>query len=142
MLKNYLDRAIEALNRLIELTQMDIDDIKVAKHPEMFERVKEKEEMLEKFESHKALIDREILKIAQANPGSSLEDLLNEEIQERLAQLREKLEELQEINRHYARFVITVGEFYNTLYEEMFPVEKDGYTGRNTKLAALIEVRV
>jgi len=142
MLKEYLDKAIEALNRLIELTQMDIDDIKVAKHPEMFERVKEKEEMIEKFESHKALIDREILKIAQAKPGSSLEDLLDEEMQERLAQLRTKLEELQEINRHYARFVITVGEFYNELYEEMFPVEKDGYTGRNTKLAALIEVRV
>jgi DNA repair exonuclease SbcCD ATPase subunit len=142
MLKGYLDKAIESLNRLIELTQMDIDNIKDAKHSEMFERVKEKEEMIETFESQKALIDREILKIAQANPGSSLEDLLEEEIKERLAQLREKLEELQEINRHYARFVITVGEFYNELYEEMFPVEKDGYTGRNTKLAALIEVRV
>jgi hypothetical protein len=58
-----------------------------------------------------------------------------------LGQLREKLEKLQEINRRYARFVIVVGEFYNALYEEMLPVEKDGYTGRNLKTASLIEVR-
>jgi hypothetical protein len=93
------------------------------------------------FENRKALIDNEINNLVKANPNSEMDELLDEEVRQRLNTLREKLEELQELNRYYARFVITVGEFYNALYEEMLPIEKDGYTGKNAKLASLIEVR-
>ncbi|WP_300360932.1 hypothetical protein [Hydrogenimonas sp.] len=141
MLTHYLDKAAEDLQTLIDLTQKDIDDIKAARHQALFDRIKTKEHTLVTFENRKALIDNEIGNLIKANPDSEMEDLLDEEVQQKLSLLREKLEELQALNRYYARFVITVGEFYNTLYEEMLPIEKDGYTGKNAKLASLIEVR-
>jgi FKBP-type peptidyl-prolyl cis-trans isomerase (trigger factor) len=141
MLKHYLEKAIEDLETLSELTQQDIEDIKAARHNAMFERIKTKEHTLLTFENRKSLIDHEIANIIKANPDSDMETLLDDEIKHYLATMRDKLERLQEINRRYARFVITVGEFYNTLYEEMLPVEKEGYTGRSTKTASLIEVR-
>lgn len=141
MLTHYLDKAAEDLQTLIDLTQKDIDDIKAARHQALFERIKAKEHALVTFENRKALIDNEIGNLIKAHPDSEMEDLLDEEVQRKLSVLREKLEELQALNRYYARFVITIGEFYNTLYEEMLPVEKDGYTGKNAKLASLIEVR-
>ncbi|WP_201353120.1 hypothetical protein [Hydrogenimonas urashimensis] len=141
MLNHYLDKAAEDLQSLIDLTQMDIEDIKAARHDAMFERIKTKEHTLVTFENRKALIDNEISNLVKAHPDSEMEDLLDATIRQKLSVLREKLEELQALNRYYARFVITVGEFYNTLYEEMLPVEKDGYTGKNAKLASFIEVR-
>ena len=141
MLIHYLDKATEDLETLIDLTKKDVDDIKAARHDVMFERIKTKEHILVTFENRKALIDNEINNIVKANPDSEMEELLDEEVRQKLVTLREKLEELQGLNRYYARFVITVGEFYNALYEEMLPIEKDGYTGKNTKLASLIEVR-
>ncbi len=141
MLEHYLESATRELETLIELTAMDIEDIKRARHESMFERIRTKEHALVAFESNKTLIDRSIAQIVEKNPNSDLEKLLPERTKEQLTGLREKLETLQELNRHYARFVITVGEFYNALYEEMLPIEKDGYHGKNAKLAALIEVR-
>jgi chromosome segregation ATPase len=142
MLTHYLEKAVQDLQTLIDLTQMDIEDIKAARHEAMFGRIEKKEDTLNAFERRKAQIDNEIANLMKSHPESEMEELLDEEVRQGLATLREKLEELQTLNRHYARFVITVGEFYNALYEEMLPVEKDGYTGRNAKLAALLEVRV
>jgi hypothetical protein len=141
MLTHYLDKAAEDLQTLIDLTQKDIDDIKAARHEALFDRIKTKEHTLVTFENRKALIDNEISNLIKANPDREMEELLDETVQRKLTVLREKLEELQALNRYYARFVITVGEFYNTLYEEMLPIEKDGYTGKNAKVASLIEVR-
>jgi len=141
MLTHYLDKAAEDLQTLIDLTQKDIDDIKAARHQALFDRIKTKEHTLVTFENRKALIDNEISNLIKANPDREMEELLDETVQRKLTVLREKLEELQALNRYYARFVITVGEFYNTLYEEMLPIEKDGYTGKNAKVASLIEVR-
>ena len=141
MLTHYLERAAEDLQTLIDLTQKDIEDIKAARHDAMFERIKTKEHTLVTFENRKALIDHEIGNLVKANPDREMEELLDEATQQKLSVLREKLEELQALNRYYARFVISVGEFYNSLYEEMLPIEKDGYTGKNAKLASLIEVR-
>ena len=141
MLKHYLQKAIEDLDALNELTRLDIEDIKAARHDAMFDRIKTKEHTLLTFENRKSLIDHEIAHLVRENPDSDMERLLDEEVKSRLATMREKLEDLQELNRYYARFVITVGEFYNSLYEEMLPMEKEGYTRKSAKLASLIELR-
>ncbi|WP_457595833.1 hypothetical protein [Hydrogenimonas sp.] len=141
MLSHYLEGASKDLQTLIGLTRKDIEDIKAARHTPMFERIETKEHVLVAFESKKRLIDAHIAKLVEKSPGREMSELLTEEERKGLDALRERLEELQELNRRYARFVIAVGEFYNTLYEEVLPVEKDGYTGRNAKLAALLEVR-
>ncbi|WP_456449142.1 hypothetical protein [Hydrogenimonas sp.] len=142
MLIHYLEEAGEDLQRLIDLTAGDIEDIKAARHERMFDRIETKERTLKAFENRKAAIDREIATLLKNNPNSGMEELLEEEVREKLAALKAKLEKLQALNRRYARFVISVGEFYDSLYEEMLPVEKDGYMGKNTKLASLLEVRV
>jgi len=141
MLKHYLEKAIDALERLIELTEKDIEDIKAARHDVMFDRLKTKEHSLVAFESHKALIDRTMAELIRRHPESELNALLDEETQRLLGRLRERLEALQEVNRRYARLVIVVGEFYNALYEEILPIERDGYTGKSAKAASFLEVR-
>lgn len=142
MLTHYLLKAIKDLDVLIELTTLDIGDIKKADHDAVFERIKVKEDTLASFERHKALIDNEIAALLKDHPESELSELLDEKTQKQLALLRETLEKLHSVNRYYARFVITVGEFYNSLYEEILPIEKDGYTGKSPKVASLIELRV
>lgn len=134
--------AIDDLIALKELTSKDIEDIKLARHDAMFERIGMKEERMNSFEEKKSKIDSEIASIIKSHPDSDLSELLDEETKSRLSLLREHLEELQELNRYYARFVITVGEFYNSLYEEILPIEKDGYTKKSPKIASLLELRV
>ena len=141
MLTHYLIKAIEDLNALIELTLQDIDDIKRARHDAIFDRVKIKEDRVASFEKHKSMIDSEISTLLKGDSKAELLDLLDEDAKSRLDILRETLQRLQSVNRYYARFVVAVGEFYNSLYEEMFPIEKDGYTGKNPKVASLIELR-
>jgi len=141
MLEHYVDKAIEEINNLIKLTEADIEDIKQARHQSMFDRIKTKEHAIVSFENYKSLIDDSIRAVIEKNPAKQIDSVLGPVIQEKLEIMRKQLEKLHETNRYYARFVVTVGEFYNSLYEEMIPVEKDGYTGKSTKTASLIEVR-
>lgn len=141
MLEHYINKAIEEINNLIKLTEADIEDIKQAKHQTMFDRIKTKEHAIVSFENYKSLIDDSIRSIIEKNPTNQIESVLGPEIQEKLETMRKQLEKLHEINKYYARFVVSVGEFYNSLYEEMIPVERDGYTSKSTKVASLIEVR-
>jgi hypothetical protein len=142
MLTHYLDRALEDLETLIHLTETDIEDIKQARHDALFDRIRSKEHALVTFENRKSLIDNEIAARVGRQPNAPMETLLNEEEREKLATLREKLEALQDANRRFARLVIAVGEFYNSLYEKVLPVEKDDYKGSaKAKSAAFLEVR-
>jgi len=141
MLEHYIDKAIEEINNLIALTEADIEDIKQARHQSMFDRIKTKEHSIVSFENYKSLVDDSIHSLVEKNPTKQLDSILGPEIQKKLETMRKQLEKLHETNKYYARFVVSVGEFYNSLYEEIIPVEKDGYTGKSTKLASLIEVR-
>jgi len=141
MLEHYIDKAIEEINNLIRLTEADIEDIKQAKHQSMFDRIKTKEHAIVSFENYKSLIDSSIQTLVTQNPSQNLETLLSENVHEKLELMKNQLEELHKINKRYARFVVSVGEFYNTLYEEIIPVERDGYTSKSTKAASFLEIR-
>ena len=141
MLEHYIDKAIEEINNLIRLTEADIEDIKQAKHQSMFDRIKTKEHAIVSFENYKSLIDSSIQTLVTQNPSQNLETLLSENVHEKLELMKNQLEELHKINKRYARFVVSVGEFYNTLYEEIIPVERDGYTAKSTKAASFLEIR-
>ncbi len=141
MLDDYLDKAIGDLDRLIDLTRHDIEDIKRANHPAMFQRIETKESTMQSFETYKSLIDRTIARRAEAHPDSDLEALLSPGSRERLDRMREKLEELHALNRRFARLVIAVGEFYDSLFSQIVPTESDGYHKKSAKAASLIEVR-
>lgn len=119
MLVQYLNLAIDALQSLINMTLLDIEDIKAAAHNRLFERAKSKEELLLSFENYKNLIDETITKAVQLNPNAELEKLLNNTERDLLEQMKAKLTELKGVNRSYAKLVAAVSSFYNGLLESM-----------------------
>ena len=141
MLSHYLDKALSDLDQLIALTQTDIDDIKLAKHELIFDRSKIKEELISSFQNRKAMIDNEISKLMEAYPNRELEHLLSEEDQDHLKSLKDKLFDLKSLNKRYAKLVLTVSEFYNSLLERMVPTEMNGYEKVAQKHRSLLEVR-
>lgn len=141
MLSHYLDKALNNLEELTQLTQTDIDDIKLAKHEVIFDRSKIKEELISSFQNKKALIDNEISKLMEAHPDLGLENLLSEDDQGKLTSLKDRLLELKTLNKRYAKLVLTVSEFYNSLLEKMVPTEMNGYEKVAQKHRSILEVR-
>ena len=140
MLTHYLRNAIQDIDHLIEQTHKDIADIKVAKHSEVFERAKIKEDLIHSFENKKSLLDNELMKMLKESGKKSLEDLLNQEQQEVLAQMKFKLSELKVCNKQYAKYVVTISQFYNVLLDSIFPRDLEGYKIMNHKPASLLKI--
>ena len=142
MLSYHLQSALGDLRDLINITQADVEDIKLAKNDPQFERLTLKEEKLKSFESKKAMIDHEISSLMSASPDMDLPELLNEEQHEYLDQLKIELSNLREINKEYARLVLTVSNLYNTFLERLVPTEMQGYNKVASKDPSILEVRV
>ena len=140
MLSHNLQNAVNDLNELINMSKKDIEDIKLAQHDEQFQRRKIKEDLLKSFENRKAMIDHEISKLMTSNPDVALDKLLNEEQGSFLSDLKTALKELQVVNKHYARLVLSVSSFYNTLLERMVPSEMNGYD-RRAGSTSFLEIR-
>ena len=141
MLTHYLQQANEILSNLIETTRNDIEDIKSAKHDNIFSRTKTKEELVKSFENHKSLIDNEIAKMAQAAEGAPLDKILDDTQQALLNEMREKLKSLQKENKHFASMVIAVSEFYSSLINRLIPTEQVGYENHKAKRASYLHIK-
>jgi len=142
MLSHHLQGALADLKDIIEITNSDIQDIKEAKHDQQFNRLPLKEEKLKSFESKKAMIDYEISSLMTASPGVELPDLLNEAQHKSLADLKVELSNLREVNKRYAKFVLSVSNLYNSFLERLVPTEMVGYEKRASTNPSLLEVRV
>lgn len=142
MLSYHLTNALKDLRELIEITESDIKDIKEAKHNPQFDRLTLKEEKLKSFETNKTLIDGAILSLMTLNPDKDLPDLLDEEQHMMLSDLKVELANLHDVNKRYAKFVLTVSNLYNTFLEKLVPTEMQGYNKVATKSSKIIEVRV
>ena len=142
MLSHYLESATKDIESLIHYTKEDIKDIKEAKHTNVFDRTKLKDDLITSFQTKKSLLDNELLKLVSANKGIELSELLNEKEREGLNDMKARLAELQKLNKEYARYVITVSEFYNSMLDSMFPREMDGYQKAARKRATLLKVSV
>lgn len=141
MLTHTLHSAIKDITHLIEQTYKDIEDIKVAKHSDIFERASLKNDLITSFEQKKALLDNQLVKMMKEHNTSSLEALLDEEQQTLLAQMKQKLAELKASNKEYAKYVVTISQFYNSLLDSIFPRDMEGYKIANHKPATLLKVR-
>ncbi|MCF6340250.1 MAG: hypothetical protein L3J10_05825 [Sulfurimonas sp.] len=142
MLSYHLQSALSDLRDLIKITESDVEDIKVAKNDPQFERLALKEEKLKSFESKKAMIDHEISSLMSANPDLDLPLLLNKEQHNYLDQLKEELSNLRDVNKKYARLVLTVSNLYNSFLEKLVPTEMQGYKKVASKDPSILEVRV
>lgn len=142
MLSHHLQGALTDLKDIINITKLDIDDIKEAKHDPQFERLSLKEEKIKNFESKKAMIDHEISSLMSKNPDADLPNILNEEQHKALGELKVELSNLRDINKKYAKLVLTVSNLYNTFLERLVPTEMDGYESKASKDSSILQVRV
>ena len=140
MLYQYLNGAISSLNTLIELTELDIADIQVANNEAIFSRTEQKNQLVKEFETKKSLLHQEMVALRDRNPQKPLEELLDEQANALLGEMRSSLEKLKSINAHYARSVFAVSEFYNSLIQKVFPHESDGY-GRQKSQSHLLKIQ-
>ncbi len=141
MLTHYLNNAIKDIEHLIEQTHKDIEDIKCAKHTEIFERARIKNDLIHSFENKKSLLDRELMKVLKESGKSSLEELLDAEQKELLSHMKAKLSELKICNKTYAKYVVTISQFYNALLDSIFPRDMEGYKMAQHKPASLLKIR-
>ena len=142
MLSHHLQSSLTDLRDLIKITESDIEDIKIANNDPQFERQSLKEDKLKSFENKKAMIDHEISTLMTTNPDKELPELLNPEQHELLDELKIELNNLREVNKHYAKLVLTVSNLYNTFLERLVPTEMQGYNKVASKDPAILEVRV
>lgn len=140
MLQNYLRGAVSDLETLIELTQLDICDIKEANHERIFERNLQKQPLIVSFENKKNMAQQEIVSLKSANPQVELGDLLDEESSELLGSMKQKLQKLKEVNSGYARMVLAVSEFYNSLMQKIIPHEVSGYGVPKTTQSTFLKI--
>ena len=141
MLNHYLETAIKDLKNIQKLIDDDIKDIKAANHESLFERSKVKEHAIVEFENKKAYIDNEILKLSRQNPDKELAQILNVQQQDLLDELKSSLLTLKEKNKYFAKLLLSVSEFYNSLYSKMIPTESNGYGPNVAKKTSLLEVK-
>ena len=141
MLMYHLNNAIKDIDNLIDLTKKDIEDIKVAQHGNVFERAKIKNDLIQSFENKKSLLDNELMKIIKDSGEKSLEELLSVEQKELLSHMKLKLSELKVCNKEYAKYVVTISQFYNSLLDSIFPRDMEGYKMANHKPASLLKIR-
>ena len=142
MLSHHLQSAIKDLQDLINITEMDIEDIKVAQHDPQFDRLSLKEEKIKSFEVKKAMIDHEISLLITKNSNTPLPELLTEQQHDLLDQLKVELSNLHAINKRYAKMLLSVSHLYNEFLERLVPTEMQGYQKVASKNAAILEVRV
>jgi len=142
MLSHHLQNALTDLKDIIKITESDIEDIQVAQHDPQFDRLSLKDEKLKSFEAKKAMIDHEISSLMTSNPDVELPQLLNEEQHKLLDELKVELNNLREVNKHYAKLVLVVSNLYNTFLERLVPTEMQGYQKVASKDPSILEVRV
>jgi hypothetical protein len=142
MLSHHLQKALSDLRDIIKITESDIKNIKQAEHDTQFDRLSLKEEKLKNFEIQKVMIDHEILSLMTSNPSVELPKLLNNEQHQLLDELKVELNNLREVNKHYAKLVLVVSNLYNTFLEKLIPTEMNGYQKVASKSPSVLEVRV
>ncbi len=142
MLLHYLENSISDIDNLIELTSKDIKDIKEANHELVFERTKIKNDLIKAFEHKKILLDNELVKIVKDSEEKELDKVLGNEERDLLNKMKAKLSILKDKNKEYAKFVVIISEFYNTLLDKIFPREMDGYHKSDHRPASILKVSV
>jgi fructose-1,6-bisphosphatase len=141
MIAQRLKTANETLEKLIEITKLDISSVKEAKHEETFSRVKTKEELVASFEKQKGLLDRSIAKAVEENPNVELSAVINQEERELLEKLKNSMLDLHKLNKRFASLVSTIGEFYSSLLSAILPSERSGYGAAKPSSASFLRIR-
>lgn len=140
MLHTFLNKAVCDLKSLLEINALDMSDIKEANHEAIFARLKSKNNFISSFKENKNLADNEMRKLAKSYPNKSIEELLDDKAMLLIDDMRTSLKELKEANKQYAKSVLAVYEFYNSLVESIIPSQKAGYLDNSSANANIINI--
>lgn len=132
--------AIGDLERLIEITSLDMGDIMVANHDAIFSRLEAKNNAIAAFESNKRLIEAELRALVDKNPDKKIGELLDTAALELNDKMRQSLQTLQTLNKNYTRAALAVQEFYNSLVDEILPNARQGYSNEYRTKVDLLRV--
>lgn len=119
MIDKYLNDCILTLRKIIDITNQDIENIKKAKHDEVGPHSEQKTKLLSEFENIKKDLDAQLLELATNNPNQNLSDLLSQNSKDSLQKLRATLIELKSVNFEYAKNLVVVKEFFDSLLGKM-----------------------
>ena len=114
MLIQILKQTINTLDELIAITLEDINNIKQAKHEEVFKNTSKKEELAYKFSTFKTKIDQ--ILVSRNKP---LEEIFSKEEEDLFNTFREKLFEFNYQHKRFSKLALTVANFYNTLMNQI-----------------------
>lgn len=127
MLHSFLQQSIDDLNALIEISNLDMADIKEAKHEAIFARLETKNNLIESFKNHKNLADSAMREMMVKHPNKGIADLLDEKAMGLIDEMRISLKTLRAINKSYSRSVVAVSEFYSSLINAIIPNQQASY---------------
>ena len=125
MLKEHLDEVNAILDKLIALTEEDLENIKIAKHESVAPNVEKKNKLITEFVNAKKKLD---LSLVQLNNSSTkwLSEMLDEEDKNKLDILKKNLQTLYTKNKEYAKLVLIVKDFLDGLIDKMFDTHNNG----------------
>lgn len=143
MLKQRLDEVNAILTKLIELTQEDIENIKIAKHDTVASSVEEKTSL----SLNLVLLKKLDSALVELNNSSTkgLSELLDEEDKQKLDELKKNLQTLHTTNKEYAKFVLIVKDFLDGLVNKMFDMNdgtNNAYGDKKTTPESIFKINV
>ena len=144
MLKQRLDEVNAILTKLIELTQEDIENIKIAKHDTVASSVEEKNKLISEFSAAKKKLDSALVELNNSST-KGLSELLDEEDKQKLDELKKNLQTLQTTNKEYAKFVLIVKDFLDGLVNKMFDMNdgtNNAYGDKKTTPESIFKINV
>ncbi|MBZ7934966.1 flagellar protein FlgN [Campylobacter sp. LH-2024] len=144
MLKKHLDEVNTILEKLIALTQEDIENIKVAKHDTVAPSVEEKNKLISEFTTAKKQLDAALVTLNNSS-AKGLSELLDEEDKEKLDLLKKNLQTLHSANKEYAKFVLIIKDFFDGLVNKMFNLNdgtNNAYGDKKTTPESIFKINV
>ncbi|EIX9942361.1 flagellar protein FlgN [Campylobacter coli] len=144
MLKQRLDEVNAILTKLIELTQEDIENIKIAKHDTVASSVEEKNKLISEFSAAKKKLDSALVELNNSSI-KGLSELLDEEDKQKLDELKKNLQTLHTTNKEYAKFVLIVKDFLDGLVNKMFDINdgtNNAYGDKKTTPESIFKINV
>lgn len=144
MLKQKLDEVNAILTKLIELTQEDIENIKIAKHETVASSVEEKNKLIAEFSAAKKRLDSALVELNNSST-KGLSELLDEEDKQKLDLLKKNLQTLHTTNKEYAKFVLIVKDFLDGLVNKMFDMNdgtNNAYGDKKTTPESIFKINV
>ncbi|XAK36352.1 flagellar protein FlgN [Campylobacter coli] len=144
MLKQRLDEVNAILTKLIELTQEDIENIKIAKHDTVASSIEEKNKLIAEFSAAKKRLDSALVELNNSST-KGLSELLDEEDKQKLDLLKKNLQTLHTTNKEYAKFVLIVKDFLDGLVNKMFDMNdgtNNAYGDKKTTPESIFKINV